>query len=146
MEQSKKYPLPLQFDAAELSQRSRTMRAVKSKHTAPEMVIRRLAHSLGFRFRLHRQDLPGSPDLCFPKHKAVIFVHGCFWHGHSCRRGARVPKTNTGYWVDKVSKNAQRDNKNRETLERSGWRVLLIWECQLQNVVELRSLIKRFLT
>src|ERR1700735_2034876 len=85
------------------------MRAIKSKNTFPEMQVRRFVHGLGYRFRLHRKDLPGTPDLVFPRLKCAIFVHGCFWHGHGCLRGARVPKTNTKYWTAKIERNIARD-------------------------------------
>src|SRR6185437_3811014 len=91
--------------------RSRTMRAVKSRNTSPELAVRRVVHRMGYRFRLHRENLPGKPDLVFPKFQKVIFVHGCFWHGHSCTRGARVPKENHEYWQKKISGNRIRDKE-----------------------------------
>lgn len=113
--------------------RSRTMRAVRSKDTKPELIVRKLAHKLGYRFRLHRRDLPGSPDLVFPGRRAVIFVHGCFWHGHDCRRGARQPKTNAEYWQSKIARNQARDNLAVEDLSAMGWRCLILWECDLRD-------------
>lgn len=113
--------------------RSRTMRAVRSKDTKPELTLRRLLHRAGYRFRLHRKDLPGSPDLVFPRRKAVIFVHGCFWHGHDCKRGARAPKANAEYWTAKIARNIARDARSREALQAAGWRVSVVWECQLKN-------------
>lgn len=121
------------------------MRAVKGKDTGPEMVVRRLIYSLGYRYRLHRADLPGKPDLVFPSRKAVIFVHGCFWHGHNCPRGSRVPKTNRAYWVAKITKNSSRDLANTKALKSSGWRVLTLWECALKEA-KLKSRIRRFLS
>ena len=112
--------------------RSRTMAAVRSKDTKPEMLVRRAAHALGYRFRLHRKDLPGKPDLVFPSRKAVIFVDGCYWHGHDCKRGARMPKTNVEYWQAKIARNMKRDANNIATLEADGWQVLTIWECELK--------------
>lgn len=109
--------------------RSAIMRAVRSKDTAPEMVVRRLAHRLGFRFRLHRKDLPGSPDLVFPSRRKVVLVHGCFWHGHSCSRGARQPKANSDYWQAKIVRNVDRDVRNTSALNQAGWEVLIVWEC-----------------
>ena len=109
------------------------MRAVKSKDTGTEMIVRRLVHSLGYRYRLHRKDLPGVPDLVFPSRRAVIFVHGCFWHQHDCSRGARIPKTRRGYWVPKLRKNRERDSRHEEHLRRSRWRVLVVWECEVNN-------------
>lgn len=109
--------------------RSAVMRAVKSSDTAPEMIVRRLVHHLGGRFRLHRRDLPGTPDIVLPSRRKVIFVNGCFWHGHDCSRGARVQKTNTNYWRAKIDGNVSRDRQSLAALEAAGWRVLTIWEC-----------------
>jgi DNA mismatch endonuclease (patch repair protein) len=112
--------------------RSRQMALVRGKDTAPEMVVRRLAHGLGHRFRLHRKDLPGKPDLVFPSSRRAIFVHGCFWHGHAdpdCRR-ARVPKTRTEFWTQKISRNAARDAVTDAALREAGWKVLTVWECE----------------
>lgn len=113
--------------------RSRTMRAVKSKDTGAEMAVRRLVHSLGYRYRLHRRDLPGAPDLVFPSRRAVIFVHGCFWHQHDCKRGARIPSTRRDYWVPKLRRNQERDRQHQEHLQRHGWRVLVVWECEVKD-------------
>ncbi|MEO4041146.1 very short patch repair endonuclease [Hoeflea sp. CAU 1731] len=110
--------------------RSAVMRAVKSRDTAPEMVVRRLVHALGYRYRLHRRDLPGAPDLVFPGRRKVVFVHGCFWHGHDCPRGARAPKTNADYWRAKIARNTARDARNAQALADAGWRVLTVWECE----------------
>jgi len=115
------------------------MRAVKSVDTGPEMIVRRMLHKLGYRYRLHRKDLPGKPDLVFPSRKAVIFVHGCFWHAHNCKRGARTPKTNTQYWIDKIRRNVERDAQAIINLKAAGWRVLVIWECELKDIDRLRS-------
>ncbi len=101
-------------------ERSRIMRAVKGTNTGPEMIVRRLAHGMGYRFRLHRQDLPGKPDLVFPRLKKIIFVHGCFWHGHDCARGARVPLRNRAYWLRKIAKNRTRDEASRRALSALG--------------------------
>lgn len=125
--------------------RSRTMRAVKSRNTTPELIVRSLAHRLGYRFRLHRDNLPGKPDLVFPKFHKVIFVHGCFWHGHGCVRGARVPKDNREYWLKKISGNRTRDQKNIEGLTGIGWKALVIWECDLRNERKLKVQLTRFL-
>lgn len=126
--------------------RSRTMRAVKSRDTGAEMVVRRLVHSLGYRYRLHRKDLPGAPDLVFSARRAVIFVHGCFWHQHDCPRGARIPKTNRDYWAPKLMRNKVRDLKNQDQLRSLGWRVLVAWECETQDRAELIRRVRRFLT
>lgn len=125
-------------------QRSRIMRAVKAKDTKPEMVVRRLVHSLGYRYRLHRRDLPGCPDLVFSPRRKVIFVHGCFWHGHDCKRGARQPKTNPDYWRQKIERNRTRDNSAQEALKDAGWDVLTIWECEVRDT-RLAHRIRQFL-
>jgi DNA mismatch endonuclease (patch repair protein) len=109
------------------------MRAVKAKDTGPEMIVRRLVHGLGYRFRLHRADLPGKPDLVFPGRRAAIFVHGCFWHGHDCARGARTPKENRAYWTRKIARNAERDVAAVKDLRSLGWRTLTLWECELKK-------------
>ncbi len=126
--------------------RSRIMRAVKSQDTSPERTVRTLVHRLGYRFSLNRDDLPGKPDLAFPRLRTTVFVHGCFWHGHNCRRGARVPKTNVEYWTLKVSRNRARDCRIRAALRKLGWRVLTVWECQLKNEIAVRRRIATFLS
>lgn len=113
------------------AQRSKNMQAIRSKDTVPERVVRSLVHSAGYRFRLHRNDLPGRPDMVLPRHKAIIFVHGCYWHGHGCPRGGRGPKSNQGYWGPKLERTRIRDAANRRALEAAGWRVHTVWECQL---------------
>lgn len=113
--------------------RSWIMRQVREKNTSPELKVRSLAHRLGFRFRLHRKDLPGKPDLVFPSRKKIIFVHGCFWHGHNCARGCRVPKTNSEYWIEKIQRNMERDSKHQSNLKVVGWDILVIWECEINN-------------
>ena len=125
--------------------RRRTMQAVKSRDTKPEMIVRRLIHKEGYRYRLHRHDLPGKPDLTFPQLKKIIFVHGCFWHGHDCKRGAREPKTNVEYWRQKINRNKERDTKEQDALQSMGWDVLVIWECQLKDSNTLKERIIRFL-
>lgn len=125
--------------------RSEIMRAVRSKDTKPELRIRRLLHSLGYRYRLHRKDLPGHPDIVFPNRRKVIFVNGCFWHGHQCRRGARVPKSNTAYWLKKIARNVERDAAVREELQRLGWATLTIWECEARDMASIESQVVPFL-
>lgn len=127
------------------SQRSRTMRAVKSCDTTPEMFVRRLVYAMGYRYRLHRKDLPGKPDLTFRSRRKVIFVHGCFWHGHECKRGARVPKTHREYWETKIARNKERDSQHNEELQREGWGVLVVWECQIKEAETVAEQIKCFL-
>lgn len=106
------------------------MSRIRSQDTKPEMLVRRFLHGRGFRFRLHARDLPGRPDLVLPKYRAVVFVEGCFWHGHSCQKG-RVPGTNPDFWQAKVAANQARDKRNQRALRRDGWRVIRVWECQL---------------
>src|SRR5690606_3067519 len=113
------------------AQRSQIMRAVKSRDTKPELVVRRLLHGMGYRYRLHRPDLPGKPDIVFTSRRKVIFIHGCFWHGHDCPRGARVPATNTAYWIAKIGRNVTRDQKSLAELADAGWAALVLWECEL---------------
>jgi DNA mismatch endonuclease (patch repair protein) len=112
--------------------RSANMAAVRSKDTAPELRVRKVAHRMGLRFRLHRRDLPGSPDIVLPKHRLVVFVHGCFWHQHDGCNRAKLPKTRVGFWHAKLKKNVERDARHSDALVRSGWRVLVIWECSLR--------------
>jgi DNA mismatch endonuclease (patch repair protein) len=126
-------------------QRSRIMRAVKGADTTPELAVRRLAHGMGFRFRLHRKDLPGRPDLTFPRLRKVIFVNGCFWHGHDCARGARVPVRNRDYWTRKVARNVERDRSALSALQRLGWKSLVVWECEIKDQDRLRRALRRFL-
>jgi len=120
-------------DVFSQEKRSAVMRAVKSTNTKPEIALRKALHRVGFRYRLNAKDLPGKPDLVFPKYGAVIFVHGCFWHGHRCKRGKRVPKTNRAYWTEKIARNKARDKKHKAALKRLGWRVITVWECALSD-------------
>ena len=126
-------------------QRSRTMRAVKSRDTGPELIIRRLLHGAGYRFRLHRNDLPGKPDLVFPGRHKIIFIHGCFWHGHNCARGARMPKSNSDYWKSKIQRNNTRDLQNIAKLTAAGWGILVIWECDIPDRENLLARLRGFL-
>ncbi len=123
-------------------QRSAVMRRVKGRDTAPELKVRRILWRLGARYRLHRKDLPGKPDIVLPGRKLAIFVHGCFWHGHTCARGSRVPKANRDYWLGKVGRNRARDIETRAKLEAMGWRVLVVWECSLKDEVGLEAVLK----
>jgi DNA mismatch endonuclease (patch repair protein) len=127
------------------SNRSATMRAVTSKNTKPELAVRSLIHRLGFRFRLHRKDIPGNPDIAFPCRRKVIFINGCFWHGHDCTRGARVPINNRDYWTVKIARNKARDARHLVALAASGWQALTLWECELRDQ-HLQERIKAFLT
>jgi DNA mismatch endonuclease (patch repair protein) len=117
--------------------RSAMMAAVRGKDTKPELILRRMLHRAGFRYRLHRRDLPGAPDVVFPGRRLVIFVHGCFWHGHAGCRYATVPKTRREFWVAKVEANRARDARVEDALRRQGWRVLVIWECETRKLDEL---------
>jgi DNA mismatch endonuclease (patch repair protein) len=133
-------------DTVSKCQRSRIMAAVKSKDTAPEMLVRRLVHSLGYRYRLHVPSLPGTPDLVFPRLKKVINVNGCFWHMHDCGR-CRVPSSRRAYWIAKLRRNAARDIRSCRQLRRSGWGVMVVWECQVgpRHEDRLRARIVAFL-
>lgn len=123
------------------AERSRIMAAVKSKDTTPEMVVRRIVHGLGFRYRLHVRSLPGTPDLVFPRLRKVIDVRGCFWHMHGCR-SCRIPTTRLTYWTRKLTGNTLRDRQNARELRRSGWEVLTVWECQTKNDATRRLLLR----
>ena len=114
-------------------QRSRNMSAIKSKNTKPEIAVRKLLHSLGYRFRLHRKDLPGSPDIVLPKYKTVIFVHGCFWHRHENCKYASTPKTRQEFWEAKFRENINRDKLNQENLSSNGWKIIIVWECEIKD-------------
>ncbi len=109
------------------------MRAVPGKNTSAELKVRKALTQLGARYRLHRRDLPGSPDIVLPGRRLAIFVHGCFWHGHACRRGARVPKTNAPYWIAKIARNDARDVAAQAALIAAGWRAEVVWECELKD-------------
>jgi DNA mismatch endonuclease, patch repair protein len=111
-------------------QRSFNMSRIRNRNTRPEMKVRSLVHQMGYRYRLHRKDLPGKPDLVFPGRRKIIFIHGCFFHMHSCRYGTVVPKTNAEFWRKKRLSNVERDARNIKALEEDGWKVLVVWECQ----------------
>jgi DNA mismatch endonuclease (patch repair protein) len=125
--------------------RSAVMRRVKDRGTGPELALRRLIWSLGGRYRLNRRDLPGKPDIVLAGRRLAIRVHGCFWHGHDCARGARVPKANREYWVGKVAANRERDRAAHSALEALGWRVETVWECEIGDGQTLRERISRWL-
>jgi DNA mismatch endonuclease (patch repair protein) len=126
------------------AQRSRTMRAVRTKGTAPELLVRSLVHRLGYRFSLHRKDLIGTPDIVLPARNCVMFVHGCYWHGHKCARG-KPSASNIEFWQRKISNNKLRDRKSVRTLREEGWRVLTIWQCETKDRHRLQQTILRFL-
>ena len=130
-------------DVFDTEKRSAVMRAVKSRDTSPELKVRRAAHALGLRFRLGRSDLPGKPDLVFPSSRIALFVHGCFWHGHDCARGARMPQTNRAYWQAKIARNMQRDAASLASLRKLDWKPAVIWECETKDAARLARLITR---
>jgi DNA mismatch endonuclease (patch repair protein) len=132
-------------DVYDSAKRSAVMRRVKGRDTGPEKTVRRLLTGLGARYRLHRKDLPGKPDIVMAGRRLTIFVHGCFWHGHDCARGARVPKANRDYWLGKVGRNRERDIASRAALEAAGWRVETIWECELKDEAGLTERLARML-
>ena len=121
------------------------MAAIKGRDTKPEMRVRLLLHALGYRYRLHRKDLPGKPDIVLPKYRTAIFVHGCFWHCHDCRYGRVTPATHKEFWTAKRMGNVTRDRKKREELEDAGWRIETIWECDTRDQDRLRELLKKML-
>lgn len=133
------------MDSVTPARRSEIMGRVRSRHTKPEMTVRRLVHAMGYRYRLHVNDLPGKPDLVFRVRKKVIFVHGCFWHRHVGCALARFPKTRKEFWVTKLEANRRRDIKNESALLDAGWGVLKVWECELSDIAGLKSRIRRFL-
>ncbi len=123
------------------------MARVRGRDTKPEMIVRRLLHRMGYRYRLHRKDLPGRPDIVFGKRRKVIFVHGCFWHRHddpACRL-ARLPKSRLEFWEPKLAANAERDARHQQALRKAGWGILVVWECQLRHSEQLENILKQFL-
>lgn len=127
------------------AQRSAAMARVRSRDTTPELVVRQLVYALGYRYRLCRTSLPGKPDLVLQRRRKAIFVHGCFWHGHDCKAGTNRPTSNLEYWRPKLLRNQRRDAVNCSDLKKLGWKVLVVWECQLGNLGRLHSRIERFL-
>ncbi|CAN2535195.1 Very+short+patch+repair+protein [Methylocapsa aurea] len=127
------------------AQRSAIMRAVKSRDTSPEIAVRALLRGFAPHYRLHRKDVPGNPDIAYVGRKRAIFVHGCFWHGHDCARGARMPKTNADYWRAKIARNRARDLTHQERLAALGWRALVVWECELKDRVAVEAKLREFL-
>ena len=120
-------------DIVDSKRRSAMMARIRGRDTAPELAVRRIAHRMGLRFRLHRKDLPGRPDLVFPKHRLAVFVHGCFWHRHEGCRHATTPKSRVVFWTEKLAMNVARDARQEAALKELGWRVLVIWECETRN-------------
>lgn len=112
--------------------RSALMSRIRSKNTKPEVAVRSILHALGYRFRLHKKDLPGRPDIVLPRHKKIVLVQGCFWHGHNCKLASR-PKSNSDYWFEKISRNKERDERNSAALRSAGWQILELWECEIRR-------------
>lgn len=133
------------MDVLTKEQRSYCMSRIRKTDTTPEITVRRIVHRLGYRFRLYRRDLPGCPDIVLPRHRKVIFVHGCWWHRHNCQLGRRSPKSRQQYWLPKLQANKERYKKNRRALQRKGWKVLVIWECQTRNSEKLVDRLSKFL-
>ena len=127
------------------NQRTECMRRVTAANTSPEIRVRKLIHSMGYRYALHVKRLPGKPDIVLVSRGKVIFVHGCFWHSHRCRRGNRLPSTNVGYWSEKRQRNATRDRQHIHRLRAQGWQVFVVWECWTQSEEGLREKLKAFL-
>lgn len=134
------------MDTLSPQDRSERMSLIRGKDTKPEMLVRRAVHAMGFRYRLHVSNLPGTPDLVFPRLRKAIFVHGCFWHRHAGCTLARVPKSKLDFWIPKLNGNRERDIKNNKALLRDGWRVKVIWECQTAHLEKVQRSIERFLT
>ena len=135
------------MDKLTADHRSANMAQIRSKDMKPELIVRRVVHSLGYRYRIHRRDLPGKPDLAFGPRKKIVFVHGCFWHQHpnpNCLDG-RAPKSNLSYWVPKLKRNLERDRQHLQALHKAGWRTLIIWECETKKLPSLRRRLVRFL-
>ncbi|PDQ17672.1 very short patch repair endonuclease [Mesorhizobium sanjuanii] len=130
-----------ELDAPPTPARSALMGRVRGKNTTPEMVVRRAAHRLGLRFRIHRRDMPGTPDIVLRKHRLVIFVHGCFWHRHEGCRRCTTPKTRAEFWSEKFRRNVERDHRHVDALRKRGWNVLIVWECETKNPRELDVLL-----
>lgn len=132
------------MDTLTAEERSKQMGLIRSKNTKPELHLRRLVFRLGYRFRLHRRDLPGKPDLVFPAKRKIVFLHGCYWHGHHCRLG-RMPKSKLDYWIGKIATNSARDATTLRRLRGMGWKCMVIWECELRDVERTCIRIKDFL-
>lgn len=132
------------MDTISPAERSALMSRIRSKDTKPEITVRKILHSMGYRFRLHRKDLPGRPDIVLPRHRKAILVQGCFWHGHDCRLASK-PKSNTGYWSEKILKNKERDTRNLAALQAAGWDVLELWECDVRRADNLEETLRNFL-
>lgn len=133
------------MDKISRQQRSKNMAAVRGKNTTPELLVRHVLHAMGYRFRLHKKDLPGKPDIVLPKYRTCIFVHGCFWHQHPGCKRATKPSTNTDFWSQKLDKNVERDEQNRLALNDLSWNVIVVWECETKDIVLLENKLYHFL-
>ena len=133
------------MDSLSPEQRARTMSRIKGRNTGPELLVRKLLHRMGFRFRLHARELPGTPDIVLPKYRAVIFVNGCFWHGHAGCPRATIPETRRDFWVKKITSAKERDRKAEAALTATGWRVLMLWQCELKDLAALEERLRAFL-
>ncbi len=127
------------------SKRSWIMAQVRDGNTKPELIVRKMIHGMGYRFRLHARELPGVPDIVLPRLRKIVFVHGCFWHGHHCPSGLKTPKTNAVYWKTKLARNAERDARALYELKKMGWNTLVVWECQTRRTGRLKRRLRRFL-
>ncbi len=132
-------------DVLTKEQRSFNMSQIRGKNTKPEIIVRSIVHGIGFRYSLHKNNLPGKPDIVLSRHKKIIFVHGCFWHMHKCKYGKVKPATNTNFWQEKRQGNVERDKRNIKQLKKLGWQILIIWECQTKRPEKIVSKIKEFL-
>ena len=133
-------------DVLSAEARSGLMSRIRGKNTKLELTVRRLVWAAGFRYRLHRRDLPGCPDMVFPGQRKAVFIHGCFWHGHDCTDGIRKPKTNQDYWIPKIARNQQRDTENIANLRSAGWDVIVVWECEMNDKARLTKKLQQFLS
>lgn len=129
------------MDTVDPKKRSEMMSHIRSKNTKPELLIRSLLHRSGFRFRIHRRDLPGCPDIVLPKYKTIIFVHGCFWHQHPGCRKATIPETNRDFWTEKLAKNTTRDFLICNELKKQGWKTIIVWQCELKKILEVPDIL-----
>ena len=130
------------MDVFTKKKRSSVMAKIKAKDTKPEILVRKLLHRMGYRFRLHNKHLPGKPDVCLEKYNTVIFIHGCFWHNHKKCNDGKIPKSNVGYWQPKIQGNIARDKRNNLALKRMGWKIITIWECSLNDLSSIKKLLK----
>ena len=133
------------MDVLTKKQRSFNMSQIRSKNTSPEITVRSLVHRMGYRYGLHRSDLPGHPDIVLVKYKKIVFVHGCFWHMHRCRFGRVIPATRTNFWQNKRRGNVSRDKRNSQKLKTMGWKILIVWECQMKDAEKLTRRLQAFL-